>query len=283
MVARLAKSSAVAEQEIELPPPRSAIALARSDLIAGLKSWWLWNAMSWQDIMQRYRGSVLGPLWLTLSMAVMVVALGILYSALFGIDIDDFLPFFCLGIIWWTLVSGMIVESCRVFTESEAIIKQIRMPASIHVYRMIWRNLIITGHNLIVYAIVAIVFGIAPNASTLLVVPGLVLVIVNAVWIALLLGMVCARFRDFAQIVASVMQIAFFLTPIIWKPELLGPNQDIAHLNPFFALIDLLRAPLLGQAPHPLSWTVAAGMAVAGWAIGFWFFSRFRGRIPYWC
>lgn len=257
--------------------------LAVADLREGVAHWPLWKAMAWQDILQRYRGSMLGPFWLTISMAIMIGALGVLYSTLFKIRIDDYLPFLCLGILAWSFLSTIVVESCTVFTSSETIIKQIRIAFSVYVFRMIWRNLIILGHNAVVYIAVMLIFGIAPTWTTLLALPGLALTLVNAVWVALLSGMICARFRDVPQIVASLTQVVFFVTPIIWKPEHLGPYETIAHLNPFMSFVDLIRAPLLGQAPDLMSWLVAGVVTVCGWVAAFNAFVRFRARIPYWC
>lgn len=258
-------------------------ALARRDFIEGLQRWWLWNAMGWQDILLRYRGSVLGPFWLTLSMGIMIATLGVLYSTLFKIELHDYMPFLCLGILSWNLLSALVIESCYVFVQAEAIVKQVKLPFSVHAYRMIWRNLIVAGHNVVVYPIVMILFGVTPTVATLLFIPGLALVLLNAVWVAMLLGLICARFRDVPQIVASLVQVVFFVTPIIWKPELLGRHQSLAHLNPFFAFVDLLRAPLLGVAPDMLSWGMGLLTTVIGWGVTMAMFSRFRSRIPYWC
>ena len=118
--------------------------------------------------------------------------------------------------------------------------------------------------------------------TALLVLPGLVLVAANAVWVGLLLGMVCARFRDVPQIVTSLLRPVFFLTPIIWKPELLGKRMGFVDMNPFFHFIELVRAPLLGQVPAPLTWTVVLAITAGGWLVTFLFFRRFRSRIPYW-
>lgn len=255
---------------------------AVDDLVEGCRHWPMWHAMARQDILIRYRGSMLGPFWLTLSMAVMVLSLGLLYSHLLKVETASYIPYLCLGLLSWSLISSLLLDSGQCFTIAEPLIKQIRLPLSIHVYRMIWRNLIIAGHNLVVYIVVMLWFGITPTWTALLVLPGLALVIVNAVWVALLLGMMCARFRDIPQIVASLTQIAFFLTPIIWSPDYLGEHRDIAHLNPFFAYVDLLRAPLLNEVPHILSWVVALIFTAGGWALTLAAYSRFRARVSYW-
>lgn len=257
-------------------------ALARADLLDGLAQWRLTGLMGWQDIRQRYRRSILGPLWLTLSMAVMVGSLGILYGALFRLPFEDYLPFLALGFLTWGLISGAVTDGCAVFTTSDVFIKQIKLPLSLFVYRMVWRNLIIFAHNLVVYLGVALLFRIWPGAVGLLVLPGLILIILNAVWVGIFFGMICARFRDVPQIVASLLQVAFFLTPIIWKPELLGERVSLAQTNPFYHFVELVRAPLLGDAPTALSWGVVIATTVLGWIVTILFFRRFRARVAYW-
>jgi len=252
------------------------------DIVQGLVKNSIWRMMAWQDILVRYRGSALGPFWLTISMGIMIAALGIIYSRIFKADVTEYIPFLCLGLMTWTLISAIVLDACGCFISAETIIKQIKMPFSVHVFRVVWRNLIIAGHNIVVYIGVMVYFQIMPTINVLYFVPALILTILNAVWVCLILGMMCARFRDIPQIVSNVVQIIFFVTPIIWYPRLLGADEHLVHLNPFFAFIDLLRSPLLNNAPAALSWGVALGTTVAGWAAALFLFSRFRARISYW-
>ena len=238
--------------------------------------------LGWQDIKLQYRRSLLGPFWLTLSMGTLVGALGFLYGALFGIAIDDYLPFLALGFVAWGLISGIASDGCMAFIGAENFIKQIKLPYSTFVYRVVWRNLIIFAHNFVIYIVVAIVFGIWPGATALLLLPGLALIVANGLWVCLLVGMVCARFRDVPEIVASVLRITFFMTPIIWKPEQLGKRIGLVDLNPFFHFIEMVRAPLLGQTPAALTWAVGLAMAGGGWLVTYLFWRRFRSRISYW-
>lgn len=239
--------------------------------------------MAWQDVLQRYRGSVLGPLWQTLSMAIMISVLGLLYSKLFKMDINNYLPYLCLGILVWSLISQIIIEGCQTFLIAEPIIKQIRMPFSIHAFRVVWRNLIVAAHNFIVYIFVALWFGINPGWGLLTVLPSIALIAISGFWMSILLGMACTRFRDVPQIVSSLTQVIFFVTPIIWDHGLLGADRILAEANPFFAFIEILRAPLLGQPPSLWSWALAVTTTLAGASVTMLLFVRFRPRIPYWC
>ena len=195
------------------PSVVSQSGLALADIVQGARARYLWGMLGWQDIRRRYRRSVLGPFWLTISMGVLVAALGTLYGVLLRVELADYVPFLALGFIVWTLISGMITEGCTAFIGAEGIIRQVGLPLSIHVYRLLWRNFLILCHNSVVFVIVAAIFGVWPGWIGLLAVPGLALLCLNGIWAGLLLGIICARFRDVPPIVASVVRILFFVTP----------------------------------------------------------------------
>lgn len=262
---------------------RSQADRAWDDLLDGGQRWRLWSKLGWHDIRKRYRRSMLGPFWLTLSMAVMVGSLGLIYGTLFRLDLENYLPFLAVSLATWNFVSSSLTEGCTSFIDLEPLIKNVRIPMSLHMLRALWRNLIIYAHNIVIFAVVAVIFGVQPGITgILLALVGLGLLLVNAGWIMLLCGVICTRFRDVPPIVASVIQLLFFVTPVMWKPELLGERRYVMMLNPFYHLIEAVRAPLLGQAFQWENWAAGLLFAAVGWAFTFLFFARFRKRIAYW-
>jgi lipopolysaccharide transport system permease protein len=275
-------SERTAVHPLDLLRPVSPTVRAVRDLTEGAVRWWLWGLVAWCDIKQRYRGSVLGPFWLTLSTAVMIGSLGALYSRLFHTELTTYLPYLSLGILIWGLISALLTECCTAFISAEHVIKQIRMPLSVHLYRVIARNVIVFGHNMVVFVVVALIFQVKFGWADLMVLPGTALLMLCMIPAGLILAAICARFRDIPPVVASLLQVIFFMTPIMWRPELLGTKIDLALYNPFNCLIDLVRAPLLGEWVPMTSWGVALGMTALSWLIAFPFFARFRARIAYW-
>ncbi len=267
------------------PAPEAApsqATLALHDLFQGARARYLWGRLGWQDIRRLYRRSVLGPFWLTISMGLLVAALGTLYGALWKVELADYAPFLALGFVVWTLISGVITEGCNAFINAEGIIKHVGLPFSVHVYRLLWRNLLVLCHNAVVFVIVAAIFGVWPGWAGLLAVPGLALLCINGIWAGLLLGIISARFRDVPPIVASVVRVLLFVTPIIWMPELMPGRAFVLDLNPFYHLVEVVRAPLLGQVPGLVSWLAVLGITLGGWIVAFEFFRRYRWRIAYW-
>jgi homopolymeric O-antigen transport system permease protein len=261
-------------------PRRYARALA--DLSVGLRRWRLAAALARLDIRNRYRGSVLGPFWLTLSTGLMLAGLGILYSALLHQTLKSYLPFLSVSIIVWNLISQVVTDASTSLISAEGMIRQLPLPYTTHALRCVFRNVIIAAHNLPLIAIVMVISAVLPGPGVVLALVGLAILGINAFTAALLLGMLCARFRDLGQIVGSVMQLAFFLTPILWQPASLGPKAVWLLLDPFYPIMEVVRGPLLGTGVSPLMWLLAVAYTAAFGAASFVFFVRFRGRIAFW-
>src|SRR3954454_15699366 len=199
-----------------VPSTSRAWSRAFADLTGGWGQRELWGHLGWQDIRQRDRRSVLGPIWISISMAVTAIALGILYAGLFGNDLSVQLPYILVGFIVWAFISGCISEGSEVFIANEGLIRQLPAPLSVHVYRLVWRQILFFAHNLIVYLVMFLFFPQHLGLASLTAFPAFALLVLNGAWVALLLGIFTTRFRDLAPIVQSVVQLLFFLTPIVW-------------------------------------------------------------------
>ncbi|HUB12552.1 MAG TPA: ABC transporter permease [Acetobacteraceae bacterium] len=255
---------------------------AVADIVNGSALWRLSWTLGWLDIKLRYRGSLLGPFWLTLSTGVMVGALGLLYASLFHMNLHEYLPFLSLSIVLWGFLSAVVSESCTTFTEAEGVVRSVRMPFFVFAARIVIRNILVLAHNIVVIVAVFVLLSISPGSRAVLAVPGLLLWIVDALALCLLLGSFCARFRDIQPIVNSIMQIAFFMTPVIWKPEQAGKRFFLLQPNPFYDLLEVVRGPLLGSIPDGMTYLGALSYSVALWVVAWLFFARARGRIAFW-
>ncbi len=261
---------------------REQLANAWRDITAGWDRRELWMTLGLHDVRQRYRRSKLGPFWITLSMAIMVLALGVLYGQIFGQDLHDYLPFLAAGFVIWGLISTMVTDGCQAFILAEGMIRQLNAPVSIYAFRGIWSTLIAFGHNIWVFFAVALWFGVDLNWNLLWVPVALLVLLLNGLWISLFFGLLSARFRDVPLIIASVVQVLFFITPVIWRPEMLPGRALLLDLNPFYHMVEIMRAPLLGQSPALGNWLAVILITVVGWTITLFFYSAYRWRIAYW-
>ncbi len=262
--------------------PRGGAAGAWSDITSGVTNWQLWGSMGWQDILQRYRRSVLGPLWISVSMTALLLTLGLLYGRLFGHDMSTYLPYLSAGLMIWNLLSISFIEGATAFIDSAPFIKQVRIPYSTFVMRVVWRNLLVAFHNALVFLPVAIFFKLPIGWITLLVIPGLILVLANSVWVGLGLALVSARYRDVPQIVVAMIQPLFFFTPIIWTLDQLDNRPGFVAGNPIYHWIEVMRAPMLGHPPSVESWFIAMGTAILGFVVCTAIYAKYRAHVSYW-
>jgi len=259
--------------------------LAYQDIKDGLSKWRIWMLLAYQDIKLRYRRSVLGPFWITLSMAITVYSMGYLYGHLFHTSLQTYFPFLVAGMLAWALISTQVTELTDAFIAAEGLIKQLKLPYSLYIHRVATRNIIIFFHNVLVIIPILLIFheSVKINSNTLLLIPSLLIVYINSIIYGLILAMIGARYRDIPQIIKSLIQVAFFLTPVMWNPSVLPPNDRyLVLLNPFYAFVELLRAPLTGLAPTLTVYMMTATVTAIGAAVAFKMFRHYRARIVYW-
>jgi ABC-2 type transport system permease protein len=272
--------------------PVSADSRSWSRAVADLRQGWrqrsLWGYLGWQDIKQRYRRSVLGPLWISISMGVIATGLGILYAALFQQPIEHFLPYVATGLLIWNFVSGCILEGSEVFISNEGLIKFLPAPLTLHVYRLVWRQTLFFLHNLVIWVALLAIFPRPLGWAVLLIPPAILVLMLNGFWIAVFSGIIATRFRDIPPIIASIVQLIFYMTPIVWDYSTLAANPRVAErarlaeLNPVMHFVEILREPMLGQAIVWRHWAVAGGITVVGWLAALVVLRRFRSRVSYW-
>ncbi len=252
------------------------------DIATTLERHDVWRTLGWADIRFRYRRTTLGPFWLTLSTGIMVFAIGVLYAGLFHQDVSTYLPSLAIGMIVWNFFSTSIIEGCSVFITASGFIKSYTIPLPVHIMRLLWRNIIIFLHNFVIIIVVWAVFRWQLSPIVLLSLIGYAIMLLFVVGLVLFFSVLCTRFRDIPQIVASVLQLLFFVTPIMWSPSALGSHQALAELNPLFSFIEIVRAPLMNHAPEPKQWLIAGGCALISLIAGTAFYSRYEYRVAYW-
>jgi ABC-2 type transport system permease protein/lipopolysaccharide transport system permease protein len=261
---------------------KSSVIPFDADVAAGIRAWRLWTAWAWLDTLQRYRRSLIGPFWMTISMALTIGGMGLVFGTLFRQPLTDFFPYLTAGMITWQLISGMVNESCTVFTLQDRFIKQLNLPLSIYPQRNVAKQFILFAHHFAIFVLVAVIFRSKVTVYTLLAPVGLAVLFLNGVAVSLFIGTLATRFRDIGPIVTNLVQLAFFVTPVLWKPELLGHRRYIADLNPLYHFVEIVRRPLLGELPSGLTMAVVLAITVINTAVALWFFGRYRKRIAYW-
>jgi ABC-type polysaccharide/polyol phosphate export permease len=240
--------------------------------------------LAWHDIRSRYRRSTLGPFWITISMGVLIFTIAIIFGAIFGRSLKEFLPYISVGLIFWYFFSNIVSESCNGFIDSEVIIKQISLPYFTYILRVIVRNYFILAHNLLLLPFIFLIAKYHVTTKIFILIPALFLISLFVAWISLILSIVCARFRDLGQIIQSILQIIFYITPIIWLQDLITDQKLLILLefNPIYHFFELVRNPLLGLVISLKSFIIIILITIFGWIFSLFIFGKYSKRIVYW-
>jgi lipopolysaccharide transport system permease protein len=236
------------------------------------------------DIRQRYRRSALGVWWNLITLSITMGALGYIWSNIFKTDLKSYLPYFAAGYIIWNYIAALINEGANAFIAAESLIRQSNVPLQIHIARIIVRNLIILAINCVVLVIIFLVMGISIYPfDILMAILGLLLGLMLITPVVMSLSIACARFRDLPQVVSNILQLMFFVTPIMWKREALSTeHQWIADWNPLLLVLDAIRGPLLGRLLEPQQYFLLICEIVVVTFVGALAFARYKKQLPYW-
>lgn len=259
-----------------------SLAPALQDLGDALRRFHLWIALGNIEIKHRYKRSVLGPFWITINMGALIFGIGYIYANVFDSLHSSYIPYLAAGIITWNLINGGLNEGSNAFIAAGPIIKNVTISKNIHILHSAWRNVIIFLHNLLIMAPVYLLYSAFPGWGVIFALVGAMLIVLFIIAGSLLLAVLSARYRDVPPALGGILQIAFFATPIIWEAEALTRNRWIVDLNPFFHLIECIRAPLLtGQVPL-LSFAVVLAMSAVTGVIALAVYAKARRKIVFW-
>ena len=271
------------EKEDGVPLVYSQRDLLLRDVVNSCRLWRFWVHLGWEDIAKQYRRSFLGPIWISINTALFVIAFGFIGAQLFKFSVDDYLPYFCTGNILFSFISSLLVEGCHTFTAAEPFLKQTPYPKFAFAMRVVWRNVLMFLHNLPILLGVLLWVGNVGRILPIWFLAGFFITALCASMLAAIIGAVSARFRDVPMIINSVMQIAFFITPVMWRASQVTERaQMVVYFNPLAAFLDIMRAPLLGHTPSNSSWYMVALVALTLLGLFFSAYLAARRRIVYW-
>jgi ABC-type polysaccharide/polyol phosphate export permease len=261
---------------------RAAIA-GFEELLGGIRHWRVSHLLGIRELRHRYARSKLGQVWLTLSTAIMIGALAAVWSLLWNQPIYQITPFFGVSIIMWTYLSQVLVDCTSIFVDQGNLYRNQKMNFSVSIYSVIYKNTIILAHSLIIIVVLIVAFDVPVNWYLLQIVPAFGLAWIGMAWLGYFIAMTCVRYRDIIQVITTWLSVLFFITPVMWKPDLL-PRQYhlIIELNPLAQFLEILRNPFLGQPVSSYAWLITTAIALGGGLIALVVIGRYQRRIIFW-
>lgn len=243
----------------------------------------VWYFIAHQDIVARYRRTTFGPLWITLSTGISLIAMSVVWGMLFQMKVDRLMPYMAPGMVIWTFISSILMEGSTVLSNAQGTLKIIKISPLAFILSFILKTLYIFAQNSIIIAIVFLIFRVPVSSIALLSVVGLALLTSASFFVTIILSIIGTRFRDFQQVIGASITFIMLLTPIMWDVSILkGKAIYIAYLNPVTYFLVLVRDPLLNKVPEMIyyygAFSITAILAVVAGSI----YSKYENRIIYW-
>jgi ABC-2 type transport system permease protein/lipopolysaccharide transport system permease protein len=242
----------------------------------------IWPYIAWNDVRSRYRRTILGPFWLVLANAITIVGMGLIWSFIFKMDLKEYFPKLTAAMVCWTFISSTISESGNTFNGQGSIIQNLPVSIYLHPLRLMSRNIITFLHNFIIFIPVCIFYRLVPTVYTLLFIPFFFMVVFNLFLLAFILGVIGARYRDFPQVIISIMSVLIFVTPVMWDIGMLGKHYMLVYLNPLSHFIFILKMSLLGELPPTVSIIFMFSLTIINLVLMLLTAKKYSHRIPYW-
>ena len=259
-----------------------AVEGAFRDIIDGIRLAPLWSRLAWEQTVARFRRTILGPFWLTANLLAISFSLSVVFGGLMGQNYRANFALMISGILAWSIIGGVMGDSAGVFISAGPLMQTMKLPLTFHILLMMTRNFINFLAQLIALWLVLAVLrlGALPTWHLLI---GLPIVLIDMSLLSMILAMPSTRFRDINQTVGFAVQILFFLTPVFWSPsQMHGKKRLLFDLNPFAHLLELVRRPLLGQAPTLLHFEWGFGLMVVLSAMVITMLAFYRKRVVFW-
>ena len=234
-----------------------------SDIVRALRLWPVWLRLGIQDVRLRFRRSLLGVAWIFLNLTITILTIGFIYSSLLGQDLEKFLPFLTIGLVVWGYLTAAVVEGGMAFITAEGYIRQIGVPIYVYIFRSFVSVSLFMLLNLVTYFPVAYFSGVTLQYGMLWAVPGLLLTAAVVLLFITTFAYLHTRFRDAIPFASALLQVAFYVTPVIWPPAALRQQglHWVIDYNPFYHLLEVIRQPLLQAEPaNALSYVIVVAL-----------------------
>jgi ABC-type polysaccharide/polyol phosphate export permease len=219
--------------------------------------------MGSNGLRQRYARSAFGQWWIVLGTVISTTAFGLLWSKLWKLPINTFLPYVAIGHICWALITGPLGDGIAALPATSYYYANQKAPFSTVFFAGYFRNLLIFAHNAVMIPIIWLIFKTPITPQVLLFVPAVLLIAVPTISVSIIIGLVSCRYRDLGQVIGNLLQILYMVTPVMWVSSYLkDENRWVIDINPFAQMLFLLRGPLIGEQASLYSWSYCALFAL---------------------
>ena len=195
--------------------------------------------LAFNDVKLRYRKSVLGFFWSFLEPLLMLAVLYFVFTNIIKNNIQDYPLYLLLGLIIWYMFQRSTLMGQSSLLERAGIIQKVYFRREIIVISSCLTAFIMMGLEFLAFSFFIIVFHFVPTATIILLPLLLIDLFILTIGISLFLSSLTVYFRDLKFIWQILLQMGFFVTPIIYKLDMFPEYvRNILQLNPLVPILD---------------------------------------------
>jgi homopolymeric O-antigen transport system permease protein len=255
---------------------------ATTDIVSSVQRWPDWLTLAWYDFILPHRRAVVGPLWEMLTVVAWVLGLSIVFLPSEHSEGVSYIAYVACGVTAFGFISNVITSSPGLLRQRASLLLNVPVPMGFFAFRLVAMSAIRLMFQMVVVLATVLLFSGGFTREVIWAVPALIAYFATAAWVALLLAIVGARFADVQFAASATMRFLFFLSPVFWHPVGSSMRTTLATYNPLTYFLDILRMPLLGEAPTLTAWAVVVTLSAAGALVTWITFFRTRARLPFW-
>lgn len=240
----------------------------------------VWVALAVEDVSDAHRRTTLGPAWILLNYLLMVGTFVLIFGHVMGIE--NYVAFVAIGLLLWNYIADALGQGTTLFVREEAMIKGTVLPLSTYVFKQMVQLLIRFAYALVGCVGILLLAGVRPSMGWLEALLGLALLVVATPPMIVIMGLLGARFRDLSFVVANLLRIGMFLTPVIWLHSRAPAALSwLSTVNPASYFIEVVRQPMLGGGVPMQSAAILGAFTAALWMIALPLLGRFRSQVVF--
>jgi len=229
----------------------------------------------------KYKRSKLGMSWSMLNPILNIIVVSSVFSQVMGMPYHTFVVFYFSGFLAWTLFSSALLQGANSLIVNETLIKKVPINLIIFPLTFVAVSTVEFLLGFFVLAILLCFLGLKVSIAFLFLPVSLLLLVMFSTGVCLLASVMTAFFRDVAYILTVVVQLWFYLTPVLYpKKFLVAKSHLLATLNPMVVYIDLFREPIVNDIlPSPKTIGTAVVLSTILLYFGIMVFNKYKSKI----
>ncbi len=242
----------------------------------------LWARLAVTDMQQTYKRSIVGVAWIAFAFALFVAVKLFIFGSFAPGEPGEFAMWLAFGLWLFFFLQQTVVDGSNIFVHSRNWLLATDLPLTGFILQSILRGLIKFAYQIPVILFVVVLSPWKIPLEGLWAIVGFIVILINTVWVQIVLGIICTRFRDAAHLVQAIMGVMFFLTPILYFPSQVGKRAAMLDWNPLTHYIAIVRDPIVYGTMPIKAWIVVGVMSLVGWILAIILLQIFRKRVVFW-